>query len=63
MHTTAIPRYFLVGAGRGPGRFLVPSNRDRPSAGTCLRSRERTVWIWDDLYRALLDAGAGGEPR
>jgi hypothetical protein len=27
------------------------------------RIRERNVWIWDDLYRALLAAGAGEKPR
>lgn len=48
-----------------PGRvFLVPSNRDRPLLLDMLSvPGERTVWIWDDLYRALLDAGAGEKPR
>ncbi len=48
-----------------PGRvFLVPSNRDRPLLLDMFSvPGERTVWIWDDLYRALLDAGAGEKPR
>ena len=68
----------LAGRAGDPGRvFLVPSNRDRPLLLDMLsaeggsdpegqfgsRVRERNVWIWDDLYRALLEAGAGEKPR
>ncbi|MDK2958873.1 PD-(D/E)XK nuclease family protein [Aminivibrio sp.] len=68
----------LAGRTGDPERvFLVPSNRDRsllldmlsaegdspPEGLFGSRVRERNVWIWDDLYRALLEAGAGEKPR
>jgi RecB family exonuclease len=57
--------------------FLVPSNRDRsllldmlaaegaspPEGLFGSRVRERNVWIWDDLYRALLETGTEEKPR
>lgn len=54
--------------------FLAPSNRDRPlmldmlSAGGAgefwgNKRGERKVWIWDDLYRALLGACGEVKPR
>lgn len=66
----------LRGRTGDPGRvFLVPSNRDRPLLLDMLSAegdsapgglswnnvRERNVWIWDDLYRAL--PGTGEKPR
>ncbi|MGI6252182.1 MAG: PD-(D/E)XK nuclease family protein [Aminivibrio sp.] len=60
-----------------PGRmFLVPSNRDKPLLLDMLLAgeggvpggflgrdeRQRGGRVWDDLYRALLEA-AGGKPR
>jgi len=68
MHTYRNPadisRLLSERAGDPERVFLVPSNRDRPLLLDMLSvPGERTVWIWDDLYRALLDAGAGEKPR
>ena len=68
---------YLADRAGDPGRvFLAPSNRDRPLMLDMLvdssdgegdfwgnRKGERQVWIWDDLYRALLGACGDVKPR